>query len=260
MRRQLDYCWRLAATGAAFAFIFFGGCLLAVTLLPLLAIIPGHTRERAQTVIHRSFRFYIGALQALGLIRFDMQGKEKLADGRGKLVVANHPSLLDVVVLMALIPRSQCIVKYQLWSHPLLGPLVRRAGYIRNDLDPEALIDACKQAVARGDSLIIFPEGTRSQPDRPPHFRRGFANLAALAGAPIQPVTLSCEPPTLTKGEAWWHIPPHRPLFRVKVNDYVDATDDMQYPYRSIAVRRLVENLELRFAEDLANGKLSARS
>lgn len=249
--RSLSYLWRLGGTAFAFSFIFFGGGVLAVTLLPLLALIPGHQRARAQLVIHAAFRFYIMILQRLWVIRVKTEGAERLNAPGGRLIVANHPSLLDVVMLMALIPKAQCIVKNELWNHRFLGPLMRRAGYIRNDLDPEEMLAACKQSLDQGNSLIIFPEGTRSQPGMAPHFRRGFANLATLTGAEIQLVVITCNPPTLVKGEPWWRIPPCRPLFTLVVDQCLDPTDYLRYPYRSVAARKLVQFLEQYYAEKL---------
>ncbi|HEY1723638.1 MAG TPA: lysophospholipid acyltransferase family protein [Magnetospirillaceae bacterium] len=251
--RLLNYWWRLGATGIAFACIFFGGGVLAVTVLPIIALASGHRRDHAQAVIRALFRIYIKALQALGLIRLEIEGVERLEAAGGRMIIANHPSLLDVVMLMALIPRAQCIVKHELWEHRFLGPVMRRAGYIRNDLAPEDMVAACRASLQAGDSLIIFPEGTRSRSNHPVLFRRGFANLATLMGAPIQPVLITCDPPTLIKGEPWWHIPPRRPLFRLVVDECMNVDDYMKYPYRSIAARRLVKFFENYYAEKLAN-------
>ena len=248
----LEFAWRLAATGAAFAFIFAGGGLLAVTVLPVLALLPGHSRARTQRLIYLTFRFYIGMLQILGLLRLDLEGAEKLRAPGGRLIVANHPSLLDVVLLMARIPKAQCVVKHELWTHPFLGPLMRRAGYIRNDLEPEEMIAACQAALRAGDSLIIFPEGTRSLPGSPLRFRRGFANVATLIGAPIQPVLITCDPPTLTKGESWWRIPRQRPVFRLRVDDCIDTGSYLSHRCRSIAARKLVDDLQKYYSEQLS--------
>ncbi|MDR3439078.1 lysophospholipid acyltransferase family protein [Telmatospirillum sp.] len=250
---RIDYWWRLAGTGVAFAFIFFGGGVLAVTLLPLLALVPGAHRHRTQFVIHLFFRGYLRALQCLRIIRIDVEGIAKLATPGGRLVVANHPSLLDVVMLMALIPRAQCIVKHELWNHRFLGHLMRRAGYIRNDLNADDLIAACQASLQAGDSLIIFPEGTRSRPGHPPQFHRGFANLATLTGVPIQLVVITCTPPTLIKGEPWWRIPSERPIFRLVIDECLDADQYMRYRYRSLAARNLTRSLETYYAEKLGN-------
>jgi 1-acyl-sn-glycerol-3-phosphate acyltransferase len=178
---------------------------------------------------------------------------EKLNDGVGRLIIANHPTLLDVVLLMALNPRAQCIVKKELWENRYLGSVVRAAGYIRNDLEPEALLAACGAAMAEGNSLIVFPEGTRSQPGRSIRFRRGFANIATLLQSDILLVTITCDPSTLTKGETWWTIPPVRPRFRVAVGECVDVAGMLDSEYRSVAARKLVRFIEGYYAEQLEN-------
>lgn len=258
LAKQLDILWRRAATGFAFAFLFGGGAILAPTAFPLVALTspPGEIRrQRSQYLVHLIFRFYIRMLRTLRIIDLEVTGAERLRDGRGKLVIANHPSLLDVVLLMALMPRAQCIVKKELWESRWLGGMVRGAGYIRNDLDPEVLLEACRAALEAGDSIIIFPEGTRTVPGEPIRFRRGFANVATLLQAELQLVTITCDPPTLIKGEKWWMIPPHRPIFRVMVGDRLDVGEMLGYQYRSLAARKLVRSLEEYFAERLADGR-----
>ncbi len=251
MLRRIDRFWRIAATGLAFAFVFAGGGLLAATVLPVLVLLPGDPRQRAQRVIRTAFRAYLATLQGIRLIRIQTEGLERLADSGGAIVIANHPSLLDVVMLMAFIPHSQCIVKHQLWTSSLLGGLVRRAGYIRNDLDGEQMLASCRESLERGAALIIFPEGTRSQPGVPRHFQRGFANLAVLTGAPVLPVLITCDPPTLCKGEAWWVVPERRPLFRLRVGEKLDTAAWAGSATRALAARRLVRSLEQYYAQRL---------
>ena len=249
--QRLDHAWRILGTGAALTFIFFGGGVLATLALPAVLLMRTRQRERVQLVIHSIFRFYLVCITRMKLATIEFEQTDLLRVPGGRLVVANHPSLLDVVMLMALIPNAQCIVKNQLWNHRFLGPLMRRAGYIRNDLEPEELLAACQESLSKGQSLIIFPEGTRSEPGQPPKFRRGFANLATLAQAEIRLVTITCTPPTLIKGEPWWKVPPVRPVFRLVVGERLDADNYLGYPHRSLAARKLVQSLEHYYAEKL---------
>jgi 1-acyl-sn-glycerol-3-phosphate acyltransferase len=254
--KHLDYPWRLAATGFCFAFLFAGGALLALTAFPAIALVSGPEavrRQRVQYLIHHMFRFYIRMLMFLRLIDLEIESAATLRDGAGRLVIANHPTLLDVVLLMALTPRVQCIVKKELWENRYLGSVVRAAGYIRNDLDPELLLEACGTAIAEGKKLIVFPEGTRSKPGQSMRLRRGFANIATLLKTDILLVTITCEPRTLTKGETWWTIPPVRPRFRVAVGECLDVASMLDSEYRSVAARKLVRFIEGYYAERLGN-------
>ena len=253
MLRLLDQVYRRLATGFALAFIFFGGGVLAVTVLPIAGWLPGAQRERSQRIIQAIFRFYLMMLQRLNLIRLQIDGHERLKACRSKVIVANHPSLLDVVILMSLVHNAQCIIKSELWNHRFLGALMRRAGYIRNDLTATALIGACQEALDRGNNIIVFPEGTRSRPGTPPRLLRGFANIATLTSADIQLVVISCNPPMLMKGEPWWTIPERPSLFQVTVGHCIDSGAYRGNGHRSMASRRLTETVQAYFTERLAN-------
>jgi 1-acyl-sn-glycerol-3-phosphate acyltransferase len=254
---QIDRLWRIAGTGIVFGFLFGGGAVLALTVFPVVHLVTPSgplRRKRNQYVIHLIFRFYVGMLRTLRLLDLEVTGQEKLGDGVPRLIVANHPSLLDVVFLMALVPHSQCVVKKELWRSRFLGRLVRSAGYINNDLTAEALTAACQDAISQGNSLIIFPEGTRTTPGQPMRFRRGFANIAALLEAQIQMVTITCDPPTLVKGEKWWVVPRRRPLFRVQIGERIDAKGWFGCKHRSLAARKIVRQLEAYYARQLGHG------
>lgn len=251
MRLQPGYLGRFLGTAVAALLMPAGGLLLAIGILPLMRLLPGHRREHAQWVVQQTFRLFLTMLAFLRLIRFRLDDLERLREPGGRLIVANHPCLLDVVVLMSVLPKAQCIVKHQLWSHPVMGGIMRGAGFIRNDLEPDALLDACRKSLDANEQLIIFPEGTRSRPGEKPQFRRGFANLATLTGAKIQLVLLTCTPLTLTKGEPWWRIPIKQPLFHLSADRCIEADEYLVHEHRSLSARELVRSLEGYYAEKL---------
>lgn len=250
--QRLRHLWRVLATGFSFAVLSIGGFVLAVTAIPfagLLAPDAATRRRRAQRIIRASFRLYIWMLRRLGLITFQVIGEQDIAEIRGKIVIANHPTLLDTVLVMSLLPNAQCVVKHQLWKHPLLGALVRAAGYVRNDLPAEELLAACRDALRAGGNLVIFPEGTRSIPGRPCRLHRGFAHIATLAEADLSLIRISCSPITLIKNEAWYRVPDRTPHFCVEMVETLEIEPFMQGSPRPLAARRLVSHVERRFAE-----------
>ena len=250
---RLFRCWRILATGFAFASLGIGGLVLALLLFPLLRVFAPSAasgRRRTQHAISLVFRFYLFMLRGLGLIRLEVEGRERIAACRGRLIVANHPTLLDVVLLMALVRNAQCVVKHQIWSNWFLGPVVRAAGYIRNDLAGEELMAACRQALAEGNNLIIFPEGTRSVPGRPLRLQRGFANIALLVPTDLQLLRLQCQPITLVKGEAWWRVPARRANFRVTAGEVLPVAPFLACGSRAIGARRLTSHLQEYWGRD----------
>ena len=252
--QHLGRAWRLLGTGFAFATFFLGGALLAALVFPWLAIGTRQPASRVQEFLRRVFAFFLRLLESLGVLRLDVSGAERLAACRGRLIVANHPTLLDVVFLMALVPRASCIVKNELWQSRFLGGVMRAAGYIRNDLPAEELVRQCRRALDDDGNLIVFPEGTRTQPDRRPRFQRGFANIALLAGVDIQVVVISCTPLTLTKGEPWYRIPPRQPLFCVEIAHEVDVRSFRRERYCGIGSRSLTRSLENFYLARLGHG------
>lgn len=252
--------WRVLATGFSFAVLSVGGGLLAITVFPVIRLVtptgPARVR-RSQFVIHWVFRAYVRMLLLFGLIRLEVREPDRAQAPGGRMVVANHPSLLDVVLLMALIPRTGCIVKSALWESFWLGGVVRAAGYVRNDLDPEEFLAACYRIMKDGNQLIVFPEGTRTTPGEKPVFKRGFANVATLTGCEILPVTITCDPATLVKGEPWWKVPPRPPTFVVTFGETMDSRRFADYE-RPLAARKLVRALDDYYTERLGHGQSRA--
>jgi len=256
--KRFAYFWRLAVTGLAFLTIGAGALFLALLVIPPVSLLPGDrfTRaRRAQGIIGWGFRVYIRMLRLLGMVTLEVIGRERLAACRGTIVIANHPTLIDVVMIMALVPNAHCVVKHELARHWVFGPAVRAAGHIRNDQETEDFIAACREALASGNNLVIFPEGTRSVPGRPVRFQRGFAHLVTLTGAGLQPITLSCNPITLTKGQAWYAIPNRKPIYRIEAGPTLDAAPFQELGVeRSLSARRLVSHIEAYYGGKLNHG------
>jgi len=212
-----NYLWRLLATGVSFVFFGLGGVVASVLLFSFLYLLPISLYKKricAQYLVSLLFRSFIGFMNLCGLLTYEINGRELLKE-KGQLVIANHPTLLDVVFLISLVPRANCIVKEELWRNPLvLGP-VSAVGYIKNN--SKQLLAQCSESLNRQDSLIIFPAGTRDHGERSFVFLRGAANVALFAGRDITPVVIRCEPQTLSKGGKWYKIPKTPPHFVINI-------------------------------------------
>lgn len=225
IRQRLDYVRRLFGTGLAFSVFGLGGMIAAVTVFPLLHVFirdRDRRRDTAKFLVYKLFRGFVALLSVTNVARADVTYPERLKQAPGRIVIANHPTLLDVVMLMSLMPRMQCVVKGQLWRNPFMMGVMRATGYIRNDLEADEFIAECEQSLARGESLIIFPEGTRTRPgvDLNP-LQRGFANIALAANADLLPVTIKCNHITLKKGTPWYDIPPSQIVFDMDIGKSV---------------------------------------
>lgn len=209
--RRLARAWRVFATGLAFAAAGSMASLLAITSVPVLMLVqrsPEQRQLRFQRLVHHACRTFLRALELLGLARIRCIGAERLREP-GTLVVANHPTQLDALLLMSLMPNVDCVIKESYYHHPFLGGAARAAGYIPSR-DGPGLVAACVERLVRGRSLMIFPEGTRSPAKGLGPFQRGAAHIALRAGRDPVPVAITCEPPTLYPGQSWWDVPDRR--------------------------------------------------
>jgi 1-acyl-sn-glycerol-3-phosphate acyltransferase len=232
MLRPLDRAWRLFATGTSFVLFGIGSLALGLIVFPPLHLLAGSratARRWSRWLVHQSFRAFIGFNYRAGVLTFEAAGDSSLMDGKPRFIIANHPSLIDVVCLISRLPDAFCIVKTAAWENPFMGLVVRATGYIPND-DPTQLIENCVRLLRQGETLVMFPEGTRTVPGNPLRFRRGAANIALRAGMVLTPVFIDVEPETLTKGEAWYAIPDRRVHVRMEVGEDIDPSDVVSDP------------------------------
>lgn len=193
-----------------------GWNLVALLLHPLLPPRAGRTVGRAG--IAYGYRLFWTVASACGMMRIDARCLATLRDERGLVIVANHPTMLDALLLVAYLPRSACIMKASLVKNIFLGAGARLARYIRND-SAHAMI---KQAVAdlrNGGQLVVFPEGTRTTDAPLNPFKPGVTLIAKLAQAPVQTVFIHTDSPYLGKGWPLWRVPPLPLVFTLRLGE-----------------------------------------
>lgn len=252
-RRSAPYAWRLLATALSFSLFGIGGVLLRLLVFPLLALLPGDAlarRTRARATVSLSFRWFVEFMFRTGVLTYDVEGAERL--GRpGQMVIANHPSLIDVVVLIAFIRDANCVVKQSLWDNPSMRGPIRAAQYISNS-GSMGMLDEAAAALQSGQTLIVFPEGTRTTPGKHPEFHRGAAAIALRGARMVTPVVISVTPTTLTKAEPWYSIPSRRFHFRLRVGEDIDPQQFSALGPAPVASRKLNEHLHQHFIKELA--------
>ena len=228
MVRRQSYFWRIFVTGTCFALFGIGGLILGLLVFPVLMALPGDTarrRARTRTLVQRAFRLFVATMSGLRGIGYEFRGTERL--GRpGQLIIANHPTLIDVVLIVAFTPAPACVVKAALFANPFTRHVVRAAGYISN-LPTDAMIEGAVGALRSGDSLVMFPEGTRTRPGQAMHFHRGVARVAVEGASVLTPIYISVDQPFLHKSQPWYSAPPRRPNLRLEVGADIDLE-----PYR----------------------------
>jgi 1-acyl-sn-glycerol-3-phosphate acyltransferase len=215
-------------------------CLLAPVLELLLPRAVGGRLGRSG--VSFIYRCCWASAQRLGLMEVDSSALDVLRDEPGGLIVAaNHPTMLDALVVVARLPRGVCVMKAELMRNIFLGSGARLAGYIRNDVGRGMVRDAVER-LREGHQLVLFPEGTRTVAAPVNAFKPGITLISQLAQAPIQTVLIESFSPYLTKGWPLLKAPPVPVRIRLRLGRRFAADADH---------RALLRRIEAYFAEEL---------
>ncbi len=193
--------------GAFLIFAVVGSLVSVACAVPAILVRGVYARLFGQKLIHALFVFFVGYLRAFGLVELDAGELSGLRDGAGLIVVANHPGLLDAVLLVAQMRQAVCLMKGSLARNIVLSGTARLAGYIYNK-SGLGLVKKCGERLKEGSTLLVFPEGTRTVGGKLLPFKMGFALVAVLTRSPVQTIIITSESNYLGKG---------RPLFKEPV-------------------------------------------
>jgi len=214
--------WVMAAGLGAFA-------LLCVGSIPvfgvMVLVLPGDRLKPAvRGAISGAFRLYLRMLSGLCAVRADTRELHGLRVDGPLIVIANHPSLLDVVVLLSALPRGTCIIKASLLRNPLYRVAARAAGYISN-ASAEAMFARSRHELMQGSQFVIFPEGGRSREFPVSSFSSTCILLARATGTPIQTVLLDYSSPYLGKHWGLLSRPALPLLIRARMGRRIECSE-----------------------------------
>ena len=249
----ISKAWRTPATGLGFVAFGLWSLWLSLVWLPLRKLVDPPSAEPwrlAQRAIHRMYRLHVRLMQALGVIEVHWVGLERLAGGRPRIIVANHPSLIDVELIVSHLPQADCIVASSRAENRWLRGAIRAADYIANDSGADVVREAARR-LREGRTLLVFPEGTRSPEAGLGRFQRGAAHVALATGLDMLPIEIEVSPRMLMKGLPWYHVPPSRGVYTVRVGEPVVAKEHLDGGESTVlAARKLTRALRARFARE----------
>ncbi len=253
MRRLARELYRYVATAQGWLWVgsltlFFG--LVPIPLALLLARFWPGAGEWFADFTHRTLALYGRTCMYM---KIGVEGAERRVAGT-RILVANHQSWLDPLVLMGLEPRLAGPVKRYMLRVPIFGAVPRLAGFFQSDVGElpslEEMARCVATARARGGSLLFFPEGTRSKDGALGAFHRGAFRTAFDHGLAIQPVVIEGLDRVLPR-----HGPIvqtyGRQLVRVRYLAPITPPFDMPGALRRDVVRGLAERAHDVIAEDL---------
>jgi 1-acyl-sn-glycerol-3-phosphate acyltransferase len=183
------YCWRVFGKWISF-FVF--GLFMGIIGTPVFAIMRIFLRPKkkfnkyARRFVSFSMRCFIAFMHFIGIVNFETENREPFRRLSSKIIVANHPSLLDVVMILSLVPNADCIVNAYLRRNILTGVVLQL--YILSSQKFDELLETCFASLEQGNCIIIFPEGSRTPRSGKISVKKGAARVAIASGCNVIPV------------------------------------------------------------------------
>lgn len=214
---------RLVLVATCFLAFWAGSSIFSWIFLPLFVAFR-RDRElvarRTQRIIQIWFVGFWRMMRLFGGFDYDTRTQRVQHGHAGPVVyVANHPTLVDVIALMATYPNVACVIKGSVYDGFAVGRLLRYGAQINGDTPTGAelqrVLDECADRIRRGYSVLIFPESTRSPIGGLHPFHRIAFEVASRADVPLVPIHLECHPPVLMRGTPWHAFPDERVHYAV---------------------------------------------
>ncbi|HVN83615.1 MAG TPA: lysophospholipid acyltransferase family protein [Candidatus Binatia bacterium] len=178
--------------------LFWGFIVVSsIALFPVALLIWAVTAafDRRLVVLHQFTCFWASLYSWLNPVwRVRIEGRRRIRPGIAYVMVANHQSLLDILVLFRLFAHFKWVSKIENFRVPAIGWNMSLNRYIKlrrgDRASVERMMQACEQTIADGNSIMMFPEGTRSPDGRLRAFKEGAFILAQRTGAPLLPIVV----------------------------------------------------------------------
>ena len=252
--------FRLAQVVAAFGYFGVGIWAFGNFVAPLVTLLaraagrsPDAAQRLVQRAVHRFFRSFVFWMERVAHVaHVEFVNTGALAGGP-KLIVANHPSLIDTPLLGAALPEADFIVGPEWLRNGWMRRAIRLTGYLRAE-DGAVLVKAAAERLRAGRSVVVYPEGSRSTPEGLRPFQRGAAHIALEAGCDILPVVIDVTPRVLYRGDSWKSFPDESPRWRIEFGEPIPCAA-RPGEGRPLAARRLTGVLEDHFQKRWERGR-----
>jgi 1-acyl-sn-glycerol-3-phosphate acyltransferase len=243
---------RVALMISLFGLFFLGSPFVALVLFPLLRVFSGRRfRARATHLLHLGMKLIMWMAKVTGIVGLDLPPPPPALDrSKPYVLISNHPTFIDMIVILGFFPELTCVTNGRWWKHWALGRLLRATLYLPGPgsglPESEHMLDTMV-AHLKAHALLVFPEGQRSLEGSLRRFRRGAVEAASRAGVPIVPLFLAIDRPYLTKQVSIWNAPRVPPTYSF---DWLGVIDPAAFDHDAKRIQKHLEAIyDARFSE-----------
>lgn len=189
IRNPFGYLYRLIVKNLSYILFGIGTFLIVLFVFPILRLVWHNKevfRKKGQVFIADVLNICIHIMAFFRISTYEVSDLKALRNLKSCVIVANHPSLLDVIYTFAFVKQADCIIRAGLKNSPVSG--IVKPLYISNDGDFDEMVKDAKKSLESGSNLIIFPEGTRTPRHGTNPYKKGAARIALECGCNVQPL------------------------------------------------------------------------
>ncbi len=215
----------------SFSIFGIGSLIVGLIVFPLIKFFAKDKKTRLNRysgVVHSTWNIFIKAIQAVKIIKLDIENINTLKTIKNSVIVSTHPSYIDVLILLALIPKTTCFVAPRLTQNQFFKKIVESMFLISGKTLDELKNDT-KTMMDYGFNILIFPSGIRHRKNEHPKIHKGAALTAINAQKNIVPVIMSTDFDFLQIGQPFYDAGIKPVTYSIKCAETIEISGFLEY-------------------------------
>ena len=160
-----------------FALFGAGSVVVGLIIFPLINLFSKNKKQKYSKIIHISWNIFLKLITKTKMIKLNIQNFEEIKNIKNSIIVSTHPSYIDVLIILALIPKTTCFVAPKI-SRNCFFKNIAKSMFLISGNPLETIIKDAKEALNEGFNVLIFPMGTRHKKNEFPKIKKGAATIA----------------------------------------------------------------------------------
>lgn len=213
---------------SSFLFFYIGAAIISFVVFPLIERFTKDKRTKYAKVVYHSWRGFVRYLAKVGVLKLNVENVEQLNNIKNKIIVSTHPSYIDILILMSLIPKSTCFVKEGL-AHDFVMKNIIDKIFIPSGLELDEMQRITKDYLDDGFNVVVFPSGIRHRRNEYPKIKKGTALIAMNANKDIIPIEMFTDYDFLQIGQSVLDVGDKPVTYTIRQLDEIQIKDYITY-------------------------------